>query len=315
MAVLGKPALNFAFADGVERYHTAHDNVTYLNPGSLQHHGVQMLTLARAFGDGPLPRPATSDAVFFDAPIVGLIVYPESAALPIAIFATVLVLAAVGRLVREPGRWASGIMLGALGTVGSACAALGLALVTGNGIVSVHDAMGWGGASAFRGVYTAAVVMLAVTVSLAGWALVRRWAAAAPAQVGALVVWCILTLFVSVKVPGVSFLFAWPLIFAAIAALATRSSPTDRTGSLTPTVASDVLGWTAVIVGLVVVVPIVYAVSAVLLGMQGPGGVAAGALVALLAWLLAPQLEAMGGRRWWPTTLSCSRPSCCCASG
>ena len=56
-AVLGKPALNFAFADGVERYHTAHDDVAHLNPGSVQHHGSQMLMLARAFGDGPLPRP------------------------------------------------------------------------------------------------------------------------------------------------------------------------------------------------------------------------------------------------------------------
>src|SRR4029079_6765546 len=90
MALLGTPALNFAFADGVERYHTAHDNVAYLNPGSVQHHGAQMLALARAFGDGPLPRPVTGDAVFFDMPLVGLIVYPEGWALPITIVAGLL---------------------------------------------------------------------------------------------------------------------------------------------------------------------------------------------------------------------------------
>src|SRR5215207_2350280 len=45
MAVLGKPALNFAFADGVDRYHTAHDDAAHLNAGSLQHHGLQMMTL------------------------------------------------------------------------------------------------------------------------------------------------------------------------------------------------------------------------------------------------------------------------------
>jgi hypothetical protein len=49
-------------------------------------------------------------------------------------------------------------------------------------------------------------------------------------------------------------------------------------------------------------VPIVYAVSVVLLGIVGPGGVAAGALTALLAWLLAPQLEAIGGGRGWIAT-------------
>src|SRR5215204_2651123 len=87
VGVLGKPALNFAFADGVERYHTAHDDVAHLNPGSVQHHGAQMLTLARAFGDGPLPRPTTGDAVFFDLPLVGLVVYPQGWALPIMLVA------------------------------------------------------------------------------------------------------------------------------------------------------------------------------------------------------------------------------------
>ena len=76
-AALGLPGLNFAFADGVERYHTSRDDVAHLNPGSLQHHGSQMLAMARTFGTEPLPRPHTGDGVFFDLPIVGLIVYPQ----------------------------------------------------------------------------------------------------------------------------------------------------------------------------------------------------------------------------------------------
>ena len=51
LAVLNLPALNFAFADGVERYHTSHDDFAHLNPGSVQHHGDQMLALARTFGN------------------------------------------------------------------------------------------------------------------------------------------------------------------------------------------------------------------------------------------------------------------------
>src|SRR5688500_1881568 len=91
IAVLGKPALNFAFADGIERYHTAYDDAAHLDAGSVQHHGAQMLALARAFGNGPLPRPATSDAVFFDLPIVGLVVYPEGWVWLIALEAVELV--------------------------------------------------------------------------------------------------------------------------------------------------------------------------------------------------------------------------------
>src|SRR5204863_3740565 len=90
LAVLDLPALNFAFADGVERYHTSHDDVAHLNRGSLQHNGSQMLSLAQTFASGTLPRPVTGDAVFFDLPIVGLVVYPEGLSLPLAIRALVL---------------------------------------------------------------------------------------------------------------------------------------------------------------------------------------------------------------------------------
>jgi hypothetical protein len=131
MAVLGKPALNFAFADGVERYHTAHDDVLYLDQGSLQHHGSQMLTLARAFGNGALPRPVTGDAVFFDLPFVGLIVYPESWALPIAIMALLLVAAAVFRLARDGAPWIRDVTLGVAGTTVAMCLGAGAAFASG----------------------------------------------------------------------------------------------------------------------------------------------------------------------------------------
>src|SRR5207253_6859911 len=61
LAVLKLPALNFAFADGVERYHTSRDDIAHLNPGSLQHHGSQMLAMARTFGTEALPRARTGD--------------------------------------------------------------------------------------------------------------------------------------------------------------------------------------------------------------------------------------------------------------
>src|SRR6476659_5841032 len=299
MAVLGKPALNFAFADGVERYHTAHDDVFYLDPGSLQHHGSQMLSLARAFGDGPLPRPVTGDAVFFDLPFVGLIVYPESWVLPIAIVGLLLVAAALVQLARDGSRWIRDVTLGATGTIVSTCAAAGVAFGVGNLIVRTHDAMGWGGAPAFRGVYTAALTVIALAISLAVWALVRRWATLAGAHAGALVVWAILTLVISLKLPGVSFMFAWPLV-AGLLASRRMSSTTAGTASREPpawTVGSDVLLWIATAIAAAIIVGTVYALSTVLLGAVGPGAIAAGALVSLLVWLLAPQMDALGGRR------------------
>ncbi len=300
MAVLGKPALNFAFADGVERYHTAHDDVFYLDQGSLQHHGSRMLTLARAFGDGPLPRPVTGDAVFFDFPFVGLIVYPERWVLPIAIIGLLLVVAAVVQLARDRTPWIRNVTLGAAGTVVSTCVAAGAALGVGNGIVRTHDVMGWGGAPAFRGVYTAVLALIALTIALGVWALVRRWATLAGAHVGALVIWAILTLVISLKLPGVSFLFAWPLIAGLLATRRMGSTPHVAAPRERPTwtVSSDVLLWITTAVAAAIIVSTIYALSSVLLGAVGPGAIAAGALVSLLAWLLAPQMEALGGRHW-----------------
>ena len=300
MAVLDKPALNFAFADGVERYHTAHDDVFYLDQGSLQHHGSQMLTLARAFGDGPLPRPVTGDAVFFDMPFVGLIVYPETWVLPIAIIGLLLAVAAVVQLARDETRWIRDVTLGAAGTIVSTCVAAGAALGAGSLIVRTHDSMGWGGAPAFRGVYTAVLALLALTIALALWALVRRWATLAGAHVGALVVWAILTLVVSLKLPGVSFMFAWPLIAGLLATrrISSTARGTASREASTWTVGGDVLLWIATAVAAAIIVSTVYAVSSILLGAVGAGAIAAGALVSLLAWLLAPQMESLGGRRW-----------------
>jgi hypothetical protein len=298
MALLGKPALNFAFADGVERYHTASDDVVHLDPGSVQHHGSQMLALARAFGDGPLPRPTTGDAVFFDLPFAGLIVYPERWAMPIAVVACVLVALAMFRLIRGQRGWGRDVILGALGTVVATCVAAGVTLGMGTLLVRVHDVMGWGGAPAFRGLYTAALALLALAIALASWAIVRRRASVGGAMVGALIVWSILTITISLRLPGVSFVFAWPLIAGAIAALAVPVHIVEPRRYVGPGLAADALTWVATVIAIAIVVPLVYAISTVLLGASGPGGLATGVFVALLAWLLAPQLEAIGGRRW-----------------
>src|SRR6185312_14986507 len=109
-SLLDVPGLNFGFADGIELYHTDRDDVGHLNRGSLQHHGSQMLALAKTFGTEPLPRARTGDGVFFDLPIVGLVVYPRGLEIPLAILAMVL----VGTLIV---RDRAGVVAGVLATL------------------------------------------------------------------------------------------------------------------------------------------------------------------------------------------------------
>lgn len=61
----GLSGVNFAWAQGAARYHTPLDDLAHLDPGSLQHHGDNMLAMARelAFAQADFERP--HDAVFF----------------------------------------------------------------------------------------------------------------------------------------------------------------------------------------------------------------------------------------------------------
>lgn len=286
LALLGKPALNFAFVDGVERYHTAHDDIAHLNAGTLQHHGMQMLALARAFGNGPLPRPVTSDAIFFDAPFVGMVVYPESWALPIALLVTLLVAAVVARTVRREAKWGRGLALGLVGMLVTTGVCGFVSFKIGAGLDALHDARGWDGAPSWRGVYAAALALLAIAASAGVWALVRRWAGAAALHAGALIAWTVLVIVTTVRVPGTSYLFSIPVGAVALALL------TSGRGAIPAR-------WLATIVVCSLLVPVTFTTGAYTLPLNGPGGIATGALAAMIAWLLAPHLETMGSEHRW----------------
>jgi hypothetical protein len=269
VAVLDLPALNFAFADGFERYHTSHDDVAHLNAGSLQHHGSQMLAMTRTFGTESLPRAHTGDGVFFDLPIVGLVVYPRGLELPLAIIALLLVAALVVRDRR-------GVGVGALVTL----VAVVLSGVTGWVVGRMfHGPAVWSGLNAI------AIVLLALSVTAGSYSIARRWSSPRGLHIGALAVWLILAFALAVRVPGVSYLFVWPLLFAAGAAFLTRGR--------------EIALWAAAVVTLLILAGFIYGVSVVMLGITGIGAIALCVLASLVTLLLAPLLETIaGGARW-----------------
>ena len=269
VAVLDLPALNFAFADGVERYHTSHDDIAHLNPGSLQHHGSQMLAMARTFGTEPLPRARTGDGVFFDLPIVGLVVYPQGLELPLAILALVL----VGALVVRDRKG-----------VGTGMLAVLIAVV-------LSGAVGWmvgrmlHGPAIWSGWYATAIVLLALSATAACYTVAEGWSTPRGLHVGALIIWLVLGFALAVQVPGVSYLFIWPLLFAACAAFFTRGRA--------------VTDWVASVVTLFILVGFIYGVSVIMLGVTGTGAIALCVVASLVALLLAPQLDIVAGDTRW----------------
>ncbi|MGH3912941.1 MAG: M20/M25/M40 family metallo-hydrolase, partial [Pseudonocardiaceae bacterium] len=99
-ACAGLPGLNFAYVGGATRYHSPNDDITHLDPASLQHHGANMLGLTRALGDIDLATlTADHDATYFRF-LGSVIVYPTALAWPLALLA-VVVLAGLVALARR----------------------------------------------------------------------------------------------------------------------------------------------------------------------------------------------------------------------
>jgi Peptidase family M28 len=298
LALLGTPALNFAFGDGADRYHTSRDDITHLNTGSLQHHGQQALALTHAFANKPLPRQRTGDAVFFDLPAVGLVVYSEKWVMLLALVAAALAVVVIIRSRRESTRFVRDVVLGAVATIGAVVLSGAAAYLAGLILSLLHTKLPWGGAPAWSPVYWGAVATLSLAISIACYVALRSRCSVAGLHAGALLIWTLLSLASAVIAPGCSYLFTWPVLVVALAAL----FPNGR-GLLT---AKGIAMCIAALVTVALLIPIAYLIGAVFLGVTAAGGIATAAIIGLIVWLLVPLLEILCDGARWSTPLICT---------
>src|SRR5688500_4184394 len=292
LAILDRPALNFAFIGGVERYHTAEDDIEHLSAGSLQHHGNQALELARFFARVQIPRHSSrGDAVFFDLPIAGLVVYPESWATPLSMFTLAVCITALLLAARRRGRDYLVAALGAVTMLVSVViAAFGAAGVAAL-LERLHASLPWGGTPQWRGIYAAALAALAIAILGAAVGVAKRGARdhVRALEAGALVAFALVGLFVTVVMPGVSFLFTWPVFAAGAAALVAAMAP--RPFALAAR-------WLATAVIVFILAPTIYLMVCVALGLDVAGAGVLAVLTAFGCWLLLPHLWEIAARPW-----------------
>ena len=272
--------------------------MAHLNIGSLQHHGQQALALAHAFANGPLPRPRTGDAVFFELPGVGLVVYSEKWAMLLALVAAALAVVVIIRSRRESARFGRDVVLGGAATIGAVVLSGAAAYLAGLIIALLHTIVPWSGAPAWSPVYWAAVAMLSLAISTACYVAVRRRGSVAGLHAGALLIWTLLSLAAAVIAPGFSYLFIWPVLVVALAALLAGGH-----GLLT---AKGIAMCLAALVTAALLIPIAYLIGAVFLGVTAAGGIVTAAIIALIAWLLVPLLEALCDGARWSTPFICA---------
>jgi hypothetical protein len=208
---LGIPGLNFAFIDGVARYHTPKDDLAHLSAASLQHEGDQVLGIARALAASDVRAKAEGDLVYADLLGSVLVRWPEGASLPASIAVLLLLVALAARHVRRGATSARAIARGlvlALATT-AGTAVLALAIVRGVELVR-GDPEAWAAHP-----LPLEIAILAAGAVLAG-TLGRARSLEDADSAGAWIALALAGVAVSALVPGASYLFLLPAVAAVI---------------------------------------------------------------------------------------------------
>ncbi len=323
---------NFAFVGGVTRYHTPRDNLASLSLASLQHVGDYLLPLARRLGNGDVSALRTRDVEYFSAPLIGLIDYPVSWALPIAVAeaAAVLVLlaAAVGRKALS---W-RGVGWGTLLSIGALLVPAALAWAGWRVTAALHPGYRdmLQGAPYHAGLYFAGFALLGAALVIGGVQLATRAATVLDLSVMPLLLWAAAGLSAATLLPGGSYLVAWPLGAAllggaavlldwpppvvALSALPALMLVVPLAAALDTAMSVAILPATVLLVAfttLLVAVPVRQAASAWRFAL--PAVAAAGAIALVMAELIGfdathPHPDSLlyvanadSGRAWWAT--------------
>ena len=207
--------VNFANIAGVERYHTSLDSLENADPRTLQHHGEQVLAMARALaGAGPeldAPRNLASDAVWFDVLAAFIVRWPAAASLGLALTAFGLVLGWTIRL----RAWREGLR-GFAAPLAALVAALLGGVAMGGGLQAL-------GALPVPWIAHPLPALLAMhgTCILVGLAAARLAAGTSKGPAlwaGTWLTWGAIGVATAVVAPGASFLFVVPTLVAGLVA-------------------------------------------------------------------------------------------------
>ena len=282
----GIPGGGLAYIQDAAAYHTERDHAGNVSLSSLQHEGLYALGLAQHFGNLDLTDLPSPNAIYFDVLGRSLIHYPESwaAALMVGAIALYLGVAALGWKqgllnLKGIGLGFGGLLLGGLLSAGAAALIWWLLTLVRPDFSPLR----------LMDVYHSEVFLLsfvcltgALLTGLLAWVLsedaahpARRWTGLGT---GALLVWLVLLVIASLWVPGASYLFLWPLVFALLGlglCFATQPRPLVRAVILGVTalpglglVATQVLGFYVGLTIQAAYVPVI--LVALLLGLLVP---------------------------------------------
>jgi len=289
----GMAGLNFAAIEHSTTYHSPLDTIDRLSESTLQHQGELMLTLARQFGAAELDdfvAGNTQDRVFFNLPGIGIVHYPTSAVLPLALLVVVLFAVVLAASRRRGDVRLRQVVAGAFAFV-----AMFLLLGIGAQVLWVVVGLLHPEYRMFADLYNSQWYLLAFSaLVVAGFAWMQaKWRAQVGTLAlafGAMLVCTLWLLVTSLLLPGASFLFMWPLLsmLLVLGALLTRR------GTRLPLLARALLLFVGLLPGLMLYVPM----TRLLFDGLGPHVPFVTAVVLAQLLGLAVPLLALLTRRW-----------------
>lgn len=214
----GAPGLNFAFLNNAIAHHTNFDSLPYLDERSVQHHGEYALSLTRHFGNLNLNENGGGSSVYFDVLGLWLVHYPATWAILFAGLAGLLFIAVTVYGFRKGLLKARGILMGVIELSLSAALAAIVSSLLWRVITLAHVEyrMFPGGYTYNDQLYLVGLIALTITITSALMISFRKKNRTESLTVGAALCWLILSVITSLVLPGVSYLFTWPLIFGLL---------------------------------------------------------------------------------------------------
>lgn len=261
----GLSGLDFAFAGGLDRYHTYQDSLENLDPKSLQHHGSYALSMSRYFGNLDLSSSTeNSDLIYFDIFKWFVVYYPKILALCLGIGILLLFFACSRKTPKLLKSSTMGVLaiLGAIGSVWFLSFLIGC--VKSKALFIPH-------AGEMIGPY----LLLSYGIYQGIYLSIGKTLEPKPAILGAILPWTILGAISGIFFPGVSYIFQWPVLFTLIGLLLSLKYPKLQLIACLPAV--------------VLITGLCYAIFVLEAG--GSPWLTSLALCFLLSFLVAPHLE------------------------
>jgi Peptidase family M28 len=290
----GIPGLNFAYINGSNHNHFVLDSLYNIDERSVQHQGTYALDLTRHFGNLNLEGVKSVNAVYFDVLGGAFFNYSQRWVVPLTALATLLFAGVIVLGLRRARLSFGGIIKGFLVVLASLIATPLAVTIVWWGIRLLHKEY-----RVFRqeDIYNDKIYFIsfaALTIALVSllYSRFHKRIGSENLAIGGLLCWLIFVVLTTLKMPGGTYLFTWPLLFSLLGfglIFASKDGQSKSAKSMT------VLTLFAV-PGIILLVPMTYLVFA---AMSLSGITAEVFMMALLLSLLIPQLAIMTASNKW----------------